>query len=230
MTEENKSGSSTRTSRTSRTSRIRKAKGNYKPGVGQWRIDLVKNLIFVAAITLVVSDGVISWMGLTKVAMGDMVAIVLTTLIFVTQLGVGILHALGVNFRDLMVDSGDDWGNTFWVYVLLGIYFLDIASNMIAMQLIESVVLIADDVIGGIGGVFLAVAGGTLLTFADEMLFRLHDKIAIESKSNKVLSERMKIEQQLHNVYLKEVKSLGREKAKAEAQNEGGNWTFGDHL
>jgi len=217
-------------SKPKRSRNKKKVKGNYKPTVGQWRISLVASLIWCAAIGLVVSDAIISWYGFDKISLSPLICIVLTLVIFVVQLGVGILHSLGVNFTELMGDSGDDWGESFWKWVLIGVYFLDISSNMITMNVFESFWMIPTDIWGGLGGIFLAIAGGTLLTFADEMLFRLHDKISIESKANKYLAKRMVVEQTLSETYLREMRSLAKDKAKLQAQSEGNSWTFGDHL
>lgn len=208
----------------------KKARQRFKPVVAQWRLELVRLLVLIAAFCLIVYDAYVSYRGFQKIRIGEHAPIIFSLLIFVVQLGVGILHALGDDFGDIVTSRSDSWENKIWGYFLVVIYAIDTLSNVIEFGFFSRFSTPLIDPVEQIGGALLIIGLGFGLTFADETLLRLYDRVDIAVRRNNIFSRRYKMTVDAHNRYISTARSLALEKAELQAQNEGANWQFGEHL
>lgn len=208
----------------------KKNKQRFKPVVAQWRLELVRLLVLVAAFCLITYDAYVSFLGFQRVKVGEHAPIIFSILIFVVQLGVGILHALGDDFSDIVTARSESWENRMWVYFLVTIYALDILSNVIEFGFFTRFSTPLLDPVEQIGGALLIIGLGVGLTFADETLLRLYDRVDIAVRRNNVFARRYRMSIDAHNRYISTARGLSLEKAEQLAQSEGQNWQFGDNL
>ena len=147
----------------------------HRPKVTQWRLDTTLSFVIGIAIALVLYDAYVSYMGFQKLGLEGHGPFIFAGLIFVTQMGVGLLHALGEDFRDVKAGSDTEFLNNVWAWVLFIIYGVDIASNSLEFGLMEYLGRVIPAPVEGIGGVLLVLALATLLCFGDEILLRIFD-------------------------------------------------------
>ena len=218
----------------SRNSSQPKRKRNYRkqfrPTVAQWRLELIRLVVLLTAFVLIVYDAYVSYLGFLKLDIGDHAPIIFCVLIFVVQLGVGILHASGEDFSDVKGDSGTDWLNGAWVSVLWILYGVDIVSNAIEFGFFSRFSTPLLDPWEQVGGALLIVGMAVGLTFADETLMRLYDRVNVAAKRNHVLSRRYRINIQAHHRYLATAQAGAINRAEGQGQYEGGQWDFGENL
>ena len=202
----------------------------YKPAISQWRLDFVRLTVLLTAFALIVYDAYVSYQGFHRLDVGRHAPIVFCVLIFSTQLAVGVLHALGDDFGDVMVDSGHDWGNTVWKTVLKILYAIDIMSNAVEFGLFDRWSSPLATPVETFGGAVLIIGMAVGLTFADECLLRLYDRVQLAASKNWVYTRRYRHTLSQHHKYLSVVNQLSGEKAENQAQYEADQWKFGDNL
>lgn len=208
----------------------KKSQRRFKPVVAQWRLELVRLLVLIAAFCLVAYDAYVSYRGFRRMAIGDHAPIIFSILIFVVQLGVGILHALGDDFGDIVTGRSDSWENRIWVYFLVVIYGIDTLSNVIEFGFFTRFSTPLIDPVERFGGALMILGLGFGLTFADETLLRLYDRVDIAVRRNNIFARRYRMIVDSHNRYISTARSLALEKAELQAQGEGANWQFGENL
>lgn len=210
--------------------RVKRYQKRTKPAVAQWRIDFIKLLVLITAFALIVYDAFVSYQGFRRLDVGDHAPAIFCVLIFVTQLGVGVLHALGEEFTNVMADSGHGWGNTIWKIVLVILYSTDIMSNAIEFGFFDRWDSPLLNPVETFGGALLIMAMAWGLTFADETLLRLYDRVEQASAKNNIFARRYRQTVAQHKRYLAVVHEYQMEQAANKAQYEGAQWKFGDNL
>lgn len=208
----------------------KRARRRFKPAVAQWRLDLVRLIVLITAFSLIVYDAFVSYQGFKKLDVGEHAPLIFSVLIFSTQLAVGVLHALGDDFTDVMVDSGHGWGNSIWRVILILLYAVDIMSNAVEFGFFDRWGTPLVDPIETLGGALLIFGMAWGLTFADECLLRLYDRVQLAASKNWVYARRYRQTLQQHHQYLAVTNQLGLERAAGQAEHEAGQWEFGDNL
>ena len=220
---------STQSSRGGQVDRTTYAK-LYKPSVSQWRVSTVSRLVLCAAFGLIAYDAYVSYQGFQKLQNNDHMSLIFAGFVFVTQLAIGVLHALGNSVNNMKSASTDDFLDDAWVSILRLIYGIDIMSNAVEFGILEGWLTVSYRPVEQIGASILVVAMALMLTFADEILLRLYDQISLASDKNRVFARKHRTSVKVHDKFLKKVEELASEKAEAQAQYEGNQWEFGDDL
>ncbi|MFQ4134774.1 hypothetical protein PGN35_000470 [Nodosilinea sp. PGN35] len=186
--------------------------------IGNGRVTLIKFVAVVAAVALTIFDSKVSYDGFKLMTLPQFVPLVLALLIFVVQLCSGAVQQLGMNpFYGV---GGSPMMDFVWRWVLIGVYVIDIGSNAIAFGVptyltplrairapVESFTMAL---------VLLLLAA--LLTFGDEVLLRLADRLDLGSKANSAAAHKLAVETEAYNRYLQSYKT--RALAQAEAMGE----------
>jgi hypothetical protein len=177
-----------------------------RPGaqrISQSRVQLILTLAQVGALALVVFDAYISYRGFTMMALPSHVPYALAGLILVTQLGTGAIQQLGMNpFAGVGGSVALDF---VWRWVLISVYALDVGSNAIAFgaagYLNPWAVMAAPAGNLTMGLVVLLLA--LLLTFGDEILLRLADRLAVGARANAAAAKIAGIQQKAYDRHLR---------------------------
>ncbi|MEM8806841.1 MAG: hypothetical protein AAGF01_12510 [Cyanobacteria bacterium P01_G01_bin.38] len=203
---------------------------SYRPSVVQWRADTVRLIVLGAALALIIYDAKVSYDGFQKLELGDTHApLIFAAMIFVTQLGVGLLHALGEDFRDVKAGSDTGFLNSIWGWVLMIIYGVDVASNAVHFGVFGKFGSAPATPVESLGAAGLILGMSVLLTFGDEVLLRVHDKIAIACAKNRVYAKRHGVAVAAHNAYIAATRERQMETAQVAGRKEG-DWEFGEGL
>lgn len=199
------------------------------PSASPWRVDAVKFIILALAGLSIVWDAKISYSGNLQFGFTPDSAIFLMAIIFVSQLGFGVCHALNIDILHLG-GEGENSGfiNRIWIGVVLALYLLDIGSNCLYYGLAER---FQGHSLGSLelwGGVAFIVGAACLTTFADEVLMRLYDAIEIGSRRNAVHARAQVVNYRAHQHYFSQKERLTTQAAKQLAEKDGGQWKPGD--
>lgn len=174
---------------------------------GNGRITIIKFIAVVGAVALTVFDAKVSWDGFRMMNLPQYVPLVLSLLIFVVQLCSGAVQQLGMNpFYGV---GGSPLMDFIWRWVLVSVYVIDIGSNAIAFNvhayLTMSAIMFAP--VESITMAIVRILLAALLTFGDEILLRLVDRLDIGSKANAAAAQKLAIDQAAYGRYLKGYKS-----------------------
>lgn len=188
------------------------------PRVSPWRVDLVLLLLTIAGFAAIGADCWMSWEGFSTMPIDWWIGVVLTSIVAVSQLGSGIIQALGGDpFKGIGGStSADDW----WGLTLKGLYVLDIFSNFAGFGGTQYLSFDAlwNSPGGTIGLLLWNATLAVLLAFGDEILFRLRDRIAIGAQKNQQLAKIRAIQVDAHNQVLRHYKTRAMEQADAAGQ------------
>jgi hypothetical protein len=201
-----------------------------RPAVWQVRADFVQMAVLGTALALIVYDAWVSYQGFLKLGLGNHAPLAFAAVIFVTQLGVGLLHALGEPYTDITANSDTKFLNDIWLWVLVIIYGTDIASNAIEFGALGKLSAWQAAPVEAIGGGLMILAMSILLTFADEVLLRIHDRIAAATSKNRQYSRRHGVEVRAHQAYLQALQERELEIAHIKGRTEGAEFKFGENL
>lgn len=202
---------------------------NHKPQVTQWRLDATLLFVLGVSVALVVYDAFVSFLGFQKLGLDGHGPFIFAGLIFVTQMGVGLLHALGEDFRDVAAGSDTQFLNNAWSWVLIIIYGTDIASNAFEFGLFDYLEQSLAAPVEGLGGALLVLGLATLLCFGDEILLRIYDKINIARARNVAYARRHGVSVQANRKYLDAMKDRQMQEAETAGRKQG-HFQFGDGL
>jgi hypothetical protein len=182
---------------------------------GHGRITLIKFVAIVAAVALTVFDAKVSWDGFKLMTLPEFVPLVLALLIFVVQLCSGAVQQLGMNpFYGV---GGSPLMDFIWRWVLIGVYVIDVGSNAIAFG-VPTYLTPLRAMRSPVDSLTMAVVLlllSALLTFGDEILLRLVDRLDLGSKANAAAARKVAIDQDAYNRYLKGYKASALAQAEA---------------
>jgi hypothetical protein len=168
----------------------------------QKRVELIKTTAIAAAIALTVYDAYVSYQGFRQLQLPNQAPLVLALLILVVQLASGAIQQLGMNpFRGV---GGSGFMDFMWIWVLASVYVIDVGSNAIAFgagQYLSFWGIIRNPDNLGMAGVILMLA--CLLTFGDEILLRLVDRLVVGSRANDASAQKAGIDTRAYHRYLK---------------------------
>jgi len=171
--------------------------------VSKSRVKLIKTVAVVAAVALTIYDAYVSYQGFRRLGLPNQAPIVLALLILVVQLASGAIQQLGMNpFKGV---GGSGPMDFIWTWVLASVYVIDVGSNAIAFgagQYFSMWRFIRLD-FDGIAMGFVLLALASLLTFGDEILLRLVDRIVVGSRANDASAQKADIDTKAYNRYLK---------------------------
>ncbi len=175
----------------------------YRPDASPWRIDLIKLALLGGAFAVVVYDATVSHAGFVKLGLEPRACLVFAGIIGITQLAIAVLNALGDDVLSIKAGSGMGVLDGVWGWVVAGIYCIDIASNAVAFGIGTQLGALTSSGWLNAGGNALLVLGlSALLTFADELCFRLYDKIEYASRRNRVYAQYSDDSMKAHQQYL----------------------------
>ena len=202
-----------------------------RPSVSQWRVLLVCNMVLAAAISAVIYDAYVSYDGFVKMGLPGHAPFIFAGMIFVTQLGIGVLHGIGANFTKISADSGDTFLDDAWIQILVALYGIDLFSNGVSFGLLEGGwQSFVDRPIDRTGNALLVILFAVVLTLGDEILLRIYDKIMKVAIENGIISTKYGIYTKAHKKYLRKVQQQVFEAAERKAEQEGSHWDYGDGL
>lgn len=171
--------------------------------VSKSRVKLIKTVAVVAAVALTIYDAYVSYQGFRRLGLPNQAPIVLALLILVVQLASGAIQQLGMNpFKGV---GGSGPMDFVWTWVLASVYVIDVGSNAIAFGAGEyfsmwRVIRLDFD---GLAMGFILLALACLLTFGDEILLRLVDRLMVGGRANDASAKKSDIDQKAYNRYLK---------------------------
>ena len=201
----------------------------HRPKVTQWRLDTTLLFVIGISIALVIYDAFVSYLGFQKLGLEGHGPFIFAGLIFVTQMGVGLLHALGEDFRDVKAGSDTEFINNVWSWILFIIYGTDIASNSFEFGLMDYISRGLVAPIEGFGGALLVLALATLLCFGDEILLRIFDKINVARAKNRAYAKHHNAAIKASDAYLMHYQDRAVQDAEVQGRKEG-SYSFGDGL
>lgn len=187
--------------------------------IGRTRVKLIIYASVAAAVALTVFDAKVSYDGFKSLSLAEYVPIVLAGLIFLVQLCAGALQQLGMNpFYGV---GGSPLLDFVWRWVLAGVYVLDVGSNAIAfnMQRYLTIQALRSAPVDSITMAVILLLLACLLTFGDEILLRLVDRLLFGSKANEVSAMKLAIDVEAYNRFLAGYKANAIAKADAAAEH-----------
>lgn len=204
---------------------------NTPPRVSPERIRLVVTALTVGGFAAIGADSWMSWQGFSSLPIDWWVAVTLTAIVAISQLGSGVIQALGGDpFAGIGGSAGGDGA---WGITLRGLYGLDIFSNFAGFGGTShlSIQAMWADPLGTLGLLLWNGVLAVLLAFGDEILFRIRDRIAIGAQRNQQLAKIRAIQVKAHNIALEEYRTRAMAQAKEVGQKlnvrfdwlEGGN-------
>ena len=170
--------------------------------ISKGRVQLIKTVAVIAAVALTAYDAFVSYQGFGALALPKHAPLVLALLILVVQLASGAIQQLGMNpFRGV---GGSGFMDFIWTWVLASVYVIDVGSNAIAFGLGQylsfwAVIRNPDNL--GMAGVILMLSA--LLTFGDEILLRLVDRLTVGARANDASADKSNIDTRAYHRYLK---------------------------
>ncbi|MEM6866777.1 MAG: hypothetical protein AAF528_00135 [Cyanobacteria bacterium P01_C01_bin.121] len=192
---------------------------NTPPRVSPERIRLVITALTIGGFAAIGADCWMSWAGFSSLPIDWWVAATFTAIVAISQLGSGVIQALGGDpFAGI---GGSASGDGAWGITLRGLYGLDIFSNFSGFggTMHLSFQLLWADPLGTLGLVLWNLVLAVLLAFGDEILFRLRDRIAIGAQKNQQLAKIRAINVRAHNVALDQYRNRAMEQARQVGQN-----------
>lgn len=179
------------------------------------RILLIKNVAIIAAIALTVYDAFVSYHGFILLDLPNQAPLVLALLILIVQLASGAIQQLGMNpFRGV---GGSSLMDFLWRWVLVAVYLIDVGSNAIAFGVGEHLTLLAllTRPVDAIAMSLILLSLCCLVTFGDEMMLRLVDRLIVGGRANRVSERKSMIEFRAYQQFLKEYKTRALQQAKS---------------
>lgn len=167
------------------------------------RVKLIRTLAGFGAIALTIFDAKVSYDGFRMLALPQYVPLVLALLILSIQLASGAVQQLGMNpFHGVGGNAAMDF---LWRWVLVSVYVIDIGSNAIAFGIGRDLSWpsLRADPIGTLTMPVVLLLLSCLLTFGDEILLRLVDRLDIGSKANAMAATKGDIDGRAYHRYLK---------------------------
>lgn len=171
--------------------------------ISKSRVKLIKTGAIVAAVALTIYDAYVSYQGFRKLGLPNQAPIVIALLILVVQLASGAIQQLGMNpFKGV---GGSGFMDFMWTWVLASVYVIDVGSNAIAFGAGEyfSVWRLIRLDFDGISMGFILLMLACLLTFGDEILLRLVDRLVVGARANDASAQKADIDTKAYNRYLK---------------------------
>ena len=170
--------------------------------ISKGRVQLIKTVAVIAAVALTIFDAFVSYLGFKSLDLPNHAPLVLALLILVIQLASGAIQQLGMNpFRGV---GGSGFMDFMWTWVLASVYVIDVGSNAIAFgigQYLSFWTVIRNPDNLAMGGLLLMLAA--MLTFGDEVLLRLVDRLDIGSRANDASAQKASIDTRAYHRYLK---------------------------
>lgn len=170
--------------------------------ISRKRVQMIHKVALVAAVLLTVYDAYVSYTGFQMLALPQHAPLVLAALIFVIQLSSGVIQQLGMNpFKGVGGSEGMDF---VWRWVLVSVYVIDVGSNAIAFGVGSHAngSALRSRPLDALAMSTLLVLLSLLLTFGDEILLRLVDRIQIGSRANDASAIKTDIEVAAYRRYL----------------------------
>ena len=189
------------------------------PKVSPERVRLVVMLLTIGGFVAIAADCWMSWEGFRTMPIDWWIAAALTAIVAISQLGSGVIQAMGGDpFKGV---GGSVSGDGAWGLTLRALYGLDIFSNFSGFggTMHLSFQLLWADPLGTLGLVLWNLVLAVLLAFGDEILFRLRDRIAIGAQKNQQLAKIRAINVRAHNVALDQYRNRAMEQARQVGQN-----------
>lgn len=172
--------------------------------ISKSRVHLIKTVAVVAAIALTCYDAYVSYRGFQSLNLPEHAPLVLAALIFIVQLASGSIQQMGMNpFRGV---GGSDLMDFIWRWVLVSIYAIDVGSNAISFGISQhtNAGAIVTRPLDALGMSLILLAFALLLTFGDEILLRLVDRLVIGSRPNEASAQMAEINSKAYRRYLKQ--------------------------
>jgi hypothetical protein len=169
----------------------------------------------VGAVALTVFDAKVSYDGFRQLALPQYVPLVLALLILSIQLASGAVQQLGMNpFRGVGGSSAMDF---LWRWVLISVYVIDIGSNAIAFGIGQRLTWtnLVSNPVEALTMPLVLLLLSCLLTFGDEILLRLVDRLDIGSKANEMAARKTGIDRNAYARYLRGYEKRAYEQADA---------------
>ena len=185
--------------------------------VSSQRIKLIRFVSIVAAVALTAYDAYVSYNGFEKLSLPGHAPLVLALLILIVQLASGAIQQLGMNpFRGV---GGSDLMDWLWRWVLWGVYIIDVGSNAIEFGVSQHANQSALTVrpLDAVAMSILLIGLSALLTFGDEILLRLVDRLSIGGRANEASGRKSEIDLRAYRQYL----SIYEQRAISQAQEAG---------
>lgn len=167
------------------------------------RVNLIKAIALVAAVALTVYDAYVSYQGFKILELPNHAPLVLALLILIVQLASGAIQQLGMNpFRGV---GGSGFMDFLWIWVLASVYVIDVASNAIAFGVGRYTTweALSNYPIGALVMIVSVLMLSCLLTFGDEILLRLVDRLLVGSRANQASVEKSEVDLKAYRRYLK---------------------------
>ena len=181
--------------------------------ISSGRVKLIKTVAIVAAVALTIFDAKISYDGFRQLDLPQYVPLVLAGLIFVIQLASGAIQQLGMSpFRGVGGSEVMDW---FWRWCLISVYVIDIGSNAIAFGVGRefTTVSLMTQPVESITITVVLVALACLLTFGDEILLRLVDRLDVGARANDMAAKKGGIDRRAYEQFLRQYEQRARAQA-----------------
>lgn len=170
-----------------------------------------------------------SYLGFQKLGLEEHAPLIFASLVLITQLGVGLLHALGEDFVDLKGRNSQGFINGIWGWTLIAIYGFDIGSNALEFGVVEKFSSVIISPVEALGGSALIVAMSVMLAFGDEILMRLYDKISVSAKRNRAFAKHHQVAVRANDKYLQANEDRQLQSAEIQGRKQG-DFTFGEGL
>ena len=185
--------------------------------ISKSRVKLIRSGAIAAAVALTAYDAYVSYQGFKLLALPNHAPLVLALLILVIQLASGSIQQLGMNpFRGVGGSKAMDFC---WKWVLGSVYVIDVGSNAIAFGVPAHLNMPAlqQRPLDAVAMALILLALSALLTFGDEILLRLVDRLVVGGRANDAAAELASANMKAYNRYLKEYEA----KAIASAERAG---------
>ena len=196
------------------------------PKVSPERVRLVVMLLTVGGFVAIAADCWMSWEGFRTMPIDWWIAAALTAIVAISQLGSGVIQAMGgAPFKGV---GGSVSGDGAWGLTLRALYGLDIFSNFSGVGGAEqfSFRTLWADPGGTLGLLVWHLVLAVLLAFGDEILFRIRDRVAIGSQANQQLAKLRQIQLDAHNVTLRYYRQRAMQQAQAAGEKMSVNFDF----
>lgn len=170
--------------------------------ISKQRVALIKAGALIAAAALTLYDAYVSYQGFQALALPNHAPVVLALLILSIQLASGAIQQLGMNpFRGV---GGSDLMDFLWRWVLASVYVIDVGSNAIAFGVGShtNTEAITERPIDALASILILLMLSALLTFGDEILLRLVDRLVVGSRANDASAAKAGIDIRAYRRYL----------------------------